>query len=573
MPHSSTDFKLEIQKHFDESFSRDIKILDVGPGAGMYGHLLSKYSDVLNYSLGFKLDCLEIHSPYIEKYNLKDVYENVFEGNICDFDFSGYDYIILGDILEHLTINDAQNIIINDNKIKCLVAVPYLSKQGEHEGNIYEIHLQEDLTPKIMKQRYPSLKLLYGNEGYGYYINYDLKNMKEVLIQNYNSLQQLNLPFKTSKNTFIVNFIGGARLTINGEKNCKYKVLFIDRKTNDTIYETEISNNMWTSPNIKYFKDWRIEAYNTETNDLEFSENYNAKGKRVYIHLESNAIGDTLAWFPHVDEFRKKHQCELIVSTFHNEWFEKEYPEIEFIEPGTEVFNLYAMYNIGWFYDENREVVTSKIPIDFKKHPLGQTTTEILGLKYKEIKPRITVPNKGQQIEGKYVVIAPHGSAHAKYWNYPGGWQAIIDYLKDQGYKVVMITKERLGDDWHDSKLGGTLKGVIDKTGDYPIEDRMVDIKHADAFIGIGSGLSWLSWAVGTKVILISGFSEPYSEFLDCERIFNYDENVCTGCFNKEWLNPGDWEWCPSHKDTDRHFECTKTIPPERVIESINRIL
>jgi hypothetical protein len=56
------------------------------------------------------------------------------------------------------------------------------------------------------------------------------------------------------------------------------------------------------------------------------------------------------------------------------------------------------------------------------------------------------------------------------------GWQTVIDYLKDQGYKVVMITKERLGDDWHDSKLGGTLKGVIDKTGDYPIEDRMVQI-------------------------------------------------------------------------------------------------
>ena len=54
------------------------------------------------------------------------------------------------------------------------------------------------------------------------------------------------------------------------------------------------------------------------------------------------------------------------------------------------------------------------------------------------------------------------------------------DYLNEQGYKVVMITHERLGDDWHDSKLGGTLTGVINKTGNYPIEDRMVDIKHAD---------------------------------------------------------------------------------------------
>jgi len=67
-----------------------------------------------------------------------------------------------------------------------------------------------------------------------------------------------------------------------------------------------------------------------------------------------------------------------------------------------------------------------------------------------------------------------------------------------------MITHERSGDDWHDSKLGGTLTGVINKTGNYPIEDRMVDIKHADAFIGVGSGLSWMSWSIGTPTVLIS---------------------------------------------------------------------
>ena len=100
------------------------------------------------------------------------------------------------------------------------------------------------------------------------------------------------------------------------------------------------------------------------------------------------------------------------------------------------------MYNIGWFYD-NKEVVKTKIPIDFKQHPLGETSTSVLGLSYTEIKPKINIPNKAKQIEGKYVVIAPHASAHAKYWNYPGGWQSVIDYLHEKGYNVVMITQVR----------------------------------------------------------------------------------------------------------------------------------
>jgi autotransporter strand-loop-strand O-heptosyltransferase len=397
--------------------------------------------------------------------------------------------------------------------------------------------------------------------------------MKEVLIQEYNNLQQLNLPYKQNENKFFINFVQGAKCEISGDIQKSYIVKFIDTKFDKVIHESEITNNMWTKTSIQYFVWWRVEVYDKETEELVFEHDFNLKNKRVYIHLDSSAIGDTLAWFPYINEFRKKHNCHVVCSTFHNKWFKDEYPELEFVEPSTEVFDLYAMYTIGWYYDDDRKVVDTKIPIEFKQHPLGQTSTSILGLEYFELRPKLSLPKKSRQIEGKYVVIAPHASAHAKYWNHPGGWQAVIDYLNDKGYKVVMITSEKLGDVWHDSKLGGTLKGVINKTGNYPIENRMIDMKYADAFIGVGSGLSWLAWSIGTPVIMISGFSEPYTEFLECERVFNYDPNVCTGCFNKHWLNPGDWEWCPEHQNTPRHFECTKTIKPEQVIVSIDKIL
>ncbi len=399
--------------------------------------------------------------------------------------------------------------------------------------------------------------------------------MKQELISTYNSIKNLNLPIKVPTNTFNVNFIEGAFIEILGKQNKQYRVIMKDLNTNKIIHNTIIGNNMWTRTNIKYFIRWEIKVYDIENNELVFEHTYNPEGKRIYIHLDSDAIGDTLAWFPYVEEFKKQHKCNVIVSTFKNNWFKDLYPELEFVKPGDSVPNLYAMYGIGWFYKgegDNKTFDEQRIPCDFKPIPLQSTATKILNLNHKEVKPRINFLDTGRPIEEKYVVIAPHASAHAKYWNYPGGWQKIIDILNEKGYKVMMITHEPLNDKWHDSKLGGTLLNVIDETGDYPIEKRMNQIKHAEAFIGVGSGLSWLAWAINTPVVMISGFSESYTEFEDCERVSTPEGN-CTGCFNREWLNPGDWEWCPDHKDTPRQFECTKSIKPSQVLTSIQNLL
>jgi autotransporter strand-loop-strand O-heptosyltransferase len=396
--------------------------------------------------------------------------------------------------------------------------------------------------------------------------------MREVLIKEYNNTSMLSLPFKEPKNSFNIHFVNGAFCEILGPDNKEYDVIFKNNKTGKIHHQTTIKNNMWTKTGIQYFIEWKVEIYEKDSNILVYEYLYNAKNKRVYIHLDSGALGDTLAWFPYIEEFRKKWDCEMVVSTFHNDWFESKYPNLHFVNPGDEVVDLYAMYGLGWFYDDQK-IDEAKSPIDFKKYPLQQTATELLGLEYKEVKPILHFNDKGKQIDGDYVVIAPHASAHAKYWMYPKGWQTVINYLNANNYKVVMLTQEPLGDEWHDSKLGGTLTNVINKTGNLPLEDRINDIKYAKLFIGVGSGLSWLSWAMNTPTIMISGFSYPYTEFQDCERIFNDDSNICGGCFNRHWLNPGDWEWCPDHQNTPRHFECTKTIPPSQVINSINKLL
>lgn len=120
--------------------------------------------------------------------------------------------------------------------------------------------------------------------------------------------------------------------------------------------------------------------------------------------------------------------------------------------------------------------------------------------------------------------------------------------------------------------MGNTNPKGVTKVKGGSIEKVIKIIQESELFIGLSSGLSWLSWAVGTETILISGFTDDCTEPLNgIRRIINKD--VCHGCWNRHDFDPGDWHWCPDHKGTERQFECTRTITSETVIEQINLAL
>lgn len=363
--------------------------------------------------------------------------------------------------------------------------------------------------------------------------------------------------------TLNYNFIDGAFVEILGNKDNKniYTIKFINKKTNFTEYQTDINVNKWAKTAKKYFIDWKIEIYNT--NKLIFTHEFNLNKKRVLIELCSSSLGDTLAWFPAIEQFRKLHNCEVYCSTFLNNLFKSQYPDLNFIEPGQVVDDIYAQYRIGWFY--NNDIYDSNMnPCDFKKFHLQATAFQILGMEFNnEIKPNLNVPVKQKK---RQVCIGIHSTAQAKYWNNPNGWQTVVDYLNKNNYEVHLITKEHNG--WMNNKV---LTGIVDKTGNYSLQDRLEQLAESELFIGLGSGLSWLAWASGIKTILISGFSEKYAEFKPDARIIN--ESVCHGCFNNTKLDPSDWNWCPVFKNTDKQFVCTKEIHENDVITAINNIL
>ena len=114
--------------------------------------------------------------------------------------------------------------------------------------------------------------------------------------------------------------------------------------------------------------------------------------------------------------------------------------------------------------------------------------------------------------------------------------------------------------------------GAEDQTGERPLGERARWLKHADFFIGLSSGLSWLAWAAGTPVVMISGFTHPTNEFATPYRIVNY--HACNSCWNdpRHRFDHHDFLWCPRHKDTSRQFECTRLITVEHVKGVLQRI-
>ena len=167
MPYSYSLFKSEYADHMRNSFPNDIKILDVGAGSGGYSDLLRPYFP--------KIDGLEIFAPYVQMFNLQNKYENLYLGSILEFDFAHYDYLIMGDILEHLSVDEAKSIVnkIQGNKQCLMVAVPYLYEQGAEFENVHETHKQPDLTHHLFLERYPMMERIFGNHEYGYYVNYE----------------------------------------------------------------------------------------------------------------------------------------------------------------------------------------------------------------------------------------------------------------------------------------------------------------------------------------------------------------------------------------------------------------
>jgi len=356
----------------------------------------------------------------------------------------------------------------------------------------------------------------------------------------------LELPIHKQDIKITQHFVDGAFLEIKGVSDSNFKVKFYDEQ-GKCHYENTIKSNCWVRLNRQYFTKWTAKVW--QDGHMIYKNTLDLTNKTVFIVIESKSLGDSMAWIGYCEEFRIKHNCHVIVSTYWNRILD--YPNLEFVEPGSSV-NCYAMYRIGWFYDTNKE------PVLCNTIPLQQTASNILGLEFREIKPVLKY-DIGDNKYGKYVTIATNSTAGLKFWLKPS-WQDVIDFLVESGYKVINTSKEQ------------NYFNNCYQLEDTSIENTMSVIHHSEFFIGLSSGISHLAWGLNKKVIMIAGFTDIDHEF---ECIRPYNSNVCHGCWNDPNIrfDAGDWNFCPHHKGTDRQFECQNLISASMVIDKIKQIL
>lgn len=146
-------------------------ILDVGAGSGTYFNALRS----AGYDRG--IEAVEVWQPYIDEFDLDGKYDVVHAVDIRSKSFlaaseGDYDVVIFGDILEHMSKDDALELWSELPKITryALIAIPIIHyHQGEINGNPYEVHVKDDWSHQEVLESFSNIVDSWTGEVVGAY--------------------------------------------------------------------------------------------------------------------------------------------------------------------------------------------------------------------------------------------------------------------------------------------------------------------------------------------------------------------------------------------------------------------
>lgn len=147
MSYSLKSGKAETLAWFQSNQSTIKTVVDIGPGSGTYVKLIREDAQCCVDATWIGV---EIWKPYIEEFKLESRYDQVLNQDVRTVDWAALnpDVVIAGDVLEHMTKEDAVALVDRILQVSdmLIVSIPIRHMpQDEHAyPNPHEAHVKDD---------------------------------------------------------------------------------------------------------------------------------------------------------------------------------------------------------------------------------------------------------------------------------------------------------------------------------------------------------------------------------------------------------------------------------------------
>lgn len=133
-----------------QAHADDIKVVvDIGPGSGTYIKLIREEAQCC---VNAKWIGIEIWKKYIEEFKLEQRYDQIINADVRTINWQELnpDIVIAGDVLEHMTKQDAvrlvDRILLVAKTLIVSIPIRYMPQDEHAYENPHEAHVKDDWT-------------------------------------------------------------------------------------------------------------------------------------------------------------------------------------------------------------------------------------------------------------------------------------------------------------------------------------------------------------------------------------------------------------------------------------------